>query len=184
MVKNQSGGSRAKSFARKNEQVREKERLRLSECDEEVYACVTKVYGGGMCAITTITGQNLLGHIRKKFSGRGKRTSMVGPNTVVLVGMRHWESTAKNCDILEVYSVNEVEQLKTIPKVGFERLQQFIITGPSTGEKTQSDDVAGFDIGMGDYDDVGRDEEKGELEDVKVDEFTLENGDEICIDDI
>ena len=126
MVKNATGGNRAKSFARKNEKSCDATRLRLSACDEEQYACVTKIYGGGMCAITTINGVSLMGHIRSKFSGRGKRNSIITPSTIVLVGMREWESTPKNCDILEVYTASEVDQLKNIPKVHFEKLHPYM----------------------------------------------------------
>ena len=126
MVKNATGGNRAKSFARKNEKSSDSSRLRLSTCDEEQYACVTKMYGNGMCAITTINGLNLMGHIRSKFSGKGKRNSIIGASTIVLVGLREWESTPKNCDILEVYTAVEVDHLKDIPKVHFEKLYPYM----------------------------------------------------------
>jgi hypothetical protein len=175
MVKNQTGGNRTKSFARKNESSGN-ERLRLSECDEEVYACVTKLFGN-TCAITTIEGENLIGHIRKKFSGKGKRTSTITDRCIVLVGMRHWEKTAKNCDILEVYSQNEVEQLKHIPKIRFERLLPLIMNQDLQIEKN---DV--FDFGISANNDY--EEEKEELEGKGKIEFELKEEDEINIDDI
>jgi len=149
MVKNQTGGNRAKSFARKNESGRV-DKLRLSECDEEIYACVTKFYGNA-CAITTIDGLTLIGHIRNKFSGRGKRTSTISDRCVVLIGLRHWEKEPKNCDILEVYSANEVEQLKNIPKIRFERLLPLIMTGEpdSTNKKKSKKIEDAFDFGIG-----------------------------------
>jgi hypothetical protein len=88
-----------------------------------------------------------MGHIRKKFSGRGKRTSTITDRCVVLVGLRHWEKEAKNCDILEVYSANEVEQLKNIPKVRFERLLPLIMTGAVVESVKKIDDA--FDFGFG-----------------------------------
>uniref|UniRef100_A0A6C0I0E1 S1-like domain-containing protein n=1 Tax=viral metagenome TaxID=1070528 RepID=A0A6C0I0E1_9ZZZZ len=184
MVKNQTGGNRAKSFARKNESsIGRVERLRLAECDEEIYACVTKFYGN-TCAITTIDGQTLMGHIRKKFSGRGKRTSTITDRCVVLVGLRHWEKEPKNCDILEVYSANEVEQLKNIPKIKFERLLPLIMTGESstiTKEKSKKIEDA-FDFGIiGNYEDDMKEimnEESGETV-----TFEME-ADQIDIDEI
>jgi hypothetical protein len=187
MVKNQTGGNRAKSFARKNEGTRTVERLRLSECDEEVYACVTKLFGN-TCAITTIDGETLIGHIRKKFSGKGKRTSTITDRCVVLVGLRHWEKVAKNCDILEVYSPNEVEQLKNIPKIKFERLLPLIMTGGEILSTKNKSVEEGFDIGFkGSYSedmDALKEEVKKELEGVKVEAFELSEEEEIDMDDI
>jgi len=186
MLKNNSGGKRAKSFARKNEAVRTVERLRLSECDEEVYACVIKIFGN-TCAIITIDGKNLLGHIRKKFSGRGKRTSTIVNGSVVLIGLRHWEKEEKNCDILEVYSANEVEQLKNIPKIRFERLIPFIManetaSGGNTKEETY--DITFSNNGNNGYADDMKEMENQDLEGIKVDEFKLNESEEIDIDDI
>ena len=183
MVKNQTGGNRAKSFARKNESsVGRVDKLRLADCDEEIYACVTKFYGN-TCAITTIDGQTLIGHIRKKFSGRGKRTSIITDRCIVLVGLRHWEKEAKNCDILEVYSANEVEQLKNIPKIKFERLLPLIMTGESaavTKEKTKKIEDT-FDFGIG----VGYEEDMKEMTNELGETETFEmEAEKIDIDDI
>ena len=182
MVKNQTGGNRAKSFARKNERAVERERLRLAEVDGELYAVVTKIFGGGMCSISTINDMQLLGHIRKKFSGRSKRNNIITPNTVVLIGLREWESTPKNCDILEVYSPNEVAQLKTNPKIPFDNLLQYMTESSGTVAKKTED--TGFDIG---YDCKTMDEEDmldSSLDDVRVEKFNMKEEDEICIDDI
>jgi len=178
MVKNQTGGNRAKSFARKNETSnREHQRLRLSECEEEVYACVNKLFGN-TCSVTTIDGQTLIGHIRKKFSGRGKRMSIISDRCVVLVGMRHWEKTAKNCDILEVYSAHEVEQLKNIPKIRFERLMH-LITPVNVGVKS-GDEAFDFGIGVAESKLMTEDDLTG----TKTEKFELKQEEEIDIDEI
>jgi initiation factor 1A len=183
MVKNQTGGNRAKSFARKNESsVGRVERLRLAECDEEIYACVTKLYGN-TCAVTTIDGQSLMGHIRKKFSGRGKRTSTITDRCVVLVGLRHWEKEAKNCDILEVYSANEVEQLKNIPKVRFERLLPLIMSGMVVESKPKKIDDA-FDFGFGMDDNEIIDTDAADVKEPLSGETFEMDGEQIDIDDI
>jgi len=184
MVKNKSGGNRAKSFARKNENNSERsQRLRLSECDEEVYACVTKLHGN-TCALTTITGMNLVGHIRSKFSGRNKRGNLIGTNTIVLVGLRDWESTPKNCDILEVYSPNEVDQLKTIPKVGFERLYPYITNTDNSTSMSESDAAYNFGYSTNSANEMTSIAEENTLDTIKVAAFDLQEADEIDIDDI
>jgi translation initiation factor IF-1 len=184
MVKNQQGGCRAKSFARKNENIgKQTSRLRLAELDGEIYACVTKLHGN-TCAVTTINGVRLVGHIRSKFSGRNKRGNIIGTNTIVLVGLREWESTQKNCDILEVYSANEVEQLKTIPKVQFERLYPYITNTDNTSAANDQDSA--FDFGYSAAANTLLEENGKEksVEEYKVDAFDLQESAEINIDEI
>lgn len=185
MVKNQNGGNRAKSFARKNERPIERERIRFAEAIGETYAVVTKIFGGGMCSITTIDGLKLLGHIRRKFSGRNKRNNIITSNTVVLAGLREWESTPKNCDILEVYSANEISQLKTNPKIQFEKLLQYI-TESAGGSSSGTKEEIGFDIGYSTTDTYEDDTEESKtgLTSIKTEKFDMEKIEEINIDDI
>ena len=177
MVKNSCGGNRAKSFARKNEK-NGASRLRLSSCEDEQYACVTKMYGNGMCAITTIAGVSLMGHIRSKFRGRGKRNSIITTSTIVLVGMREWESPAKNCDILEVYTESEVDQLKNIPKVQFEKLY------PYMADSTHSSSRADATRGGVEFSAYTSDEVVDEKEDKHITVFEMDTTEVINFDDI
>ena len=116
MVKNTSGGNKAKGFARKSF-VKGSNVLRVSENEFEVYAQVTKILGGSNCHVIDAEGTSMLCHIRGKFRGRGKRDNLLGTNTWVLVGLREWEkepSTGKlmNCDLLEVYGNYDKERLQ------------------------------------------------------------------------
>ena len=114
MVKN-FGGNKAKGFARKSF-VKKDNELRISQDPAEVYAQVTKIYGGKMCQVTTIDGTEMLCHIRGKFSGRGKRDNFIGNGTWMLVGKREWEKEGDgkllNCDVIEVYNDNDKTKLK------------------------------------------------------------------------
>jgi initiation factor 1A len=117
MVKNTTGGNKAKGFARKN-QVKSSNVLRVSHDEAEVYAQVTKVLGGAMCHVCDLEGTNMLCHIRGKFRGRGKRDNFIENGTWVLVGLREWEKEPTNgklmnCDILEVYNDYDKERLKS-----------------------------------------------------------------------
>jgi initiation factor 1A len=114
MVKNVTGGSKSKGFARKNF-VKKDHALRVSQEEDEIYAQVTKVYGGPMCQVITIDGAEMLCHIRGKFRGRGKRDNFIGNGTWLLVGKREWEKEAAkgkllNCDVIEVY--NDADKVK------------------------------------------------------------------------
>jgi len=117
MVKNTKGGTGTKSIARKHQGGGDNGKLRYSQDALEQYACVTKMFGNGMCEIYTNDNVRLLAHIRNKFRGRQKRNNVIAANTMVLVGLRDWESTPKNCDILTIYDESQIEQLKNIPNI-------------------------------------------------------------------
>lgn len=117
MVKNTVGGNKAKGFARKNEKP-QSNKLRLSENPDEKYAHIIKMYGNGMCQALCDDNVTRTCIIRGKFRGKGKRNSFVTPGSIVLVGTRDaWSSDSDKCDLLELYSSNEIEQLKNHPKV-------------------------------------------------------------------
>jgi len=121
MVKNTTGGSKAKGQARKFVSEKSNKALRVSEDPLELYAQVTKNLGNGMCHVLCIDNKTRLCHIRGKFRGRGKKDNFIGMGSWILVGLREWEagkeSTGKiaNCDLLEVYTDHNKEMLKKIP---------------------------------------------------------------------
>ena len=114
MVKN-FGGNKAKGFARKSFAKTNNE-LRISSESAEVYAQVTKLYGGKLCQVTTLDGIEMICHIRGKFSGRGKRDNFIENGTWMLVGKREWEKEYDgkllNCDVIEVYNDTDKTKLK------------------------------------------------------------------------
>jgi len=125
MVKNTHGGSGHKKFARKHTGGAKSNKLRISEDEGEIYAIVTKVLGNGMFHCHCIDGTVRLGHIRGKFTGRGKRDNMVEGGKWVLIGLREWDVPSEKsssiskgkekmqqCDLLEVYSDLDKQRLK------------------------------------------------------------------------
>jgi translation initiation factor 1A len=112
MGKNVHGGSGHKKFANKynNNNGPRNNKLRLSEDDGEIYAIVSKMLGNGMFFCHCIDGIDRLGHIRGKFSGRGKRDNIVEVGKWVLIGLREWDNVStvlkqkkQQCDLLEIY---------------------------------------------------------------------------------
>ena len=128
MVKNIKGGSGHKKFARKfTTGAKSNNKLRISEDEGEIYAIVMKMLGNGMFHCFCMDGDTRLGHIRGKFSGRGKRDNMVETGKWVLIGLREWDITSdkssamkttdkrakmQQCDLLEVYSPSDKERLR------------------------------------------------------------------------
>ena len=128
MVKNATGGNKAKGFARKNFAKKDSP-LRVSEDELELYAQVIKVHGGSMCQVSTLDGTNLLCHIRGKFRGRGKRDNFIGNGTWLLVGLRNWEKEPapgklSNCDVIEVY--NDADKIRLKNNITTENWSSFI----------------------------------------------------------
>ena len=127
MVKNSTGGNRVKSQARKLVASSHSHALRLS-CDPlEQYACVTKIYGNGRLAVTTVNHLELLCVIRGKMRGRSKRHNVIILGSIILVGLREWEGPEnfKNADVLEVYDAGDVNKLFSIPSTKISNLEKF-----------------------------------------------------------
>jgi len=185
MVKN-TGGKRMKGVARKNMAPRSSS-LVLADCEEKKYAVVVKLMGGSICSILTENNLSLMGHIRGKFSGRNKSKNMIGANTLVLIGLRTWESTPKNCDILEVYSHDDVKVLSQIPSINIDHLIRMangiVGGGGSTAGPSSSTDTDDVEV---DFiaDAPPTTATMNTLAKTEVEVFELENSVEINIDDI
>ena len=144
MVKNNTGGNKAKGFARKN-MVKRDTVLRVAREEGEIYAQAVKVMGGSIASAIDINGNPLRAHIRGKFRGRGKRDNFIGPGTWLLVGLHDWQSDKikpgdlKDCDILEVY--NDVDKNRLKNSVTSVNWSLFITNDTKTvGSEAEKDD--------------------------------------------
>lgn len=122
MVKN-AGGSKTKGLARKHiNKSNQPTKLRVPNEEGEEIACVTKMLGNGMCEIYTNNEIRLIGHIRGSFRGRQKRHNTITNSCFVLIGLRTWESTAKNCDVLCIYDDSQIKELENLPTIKIDKL--------------------------------------------------------------
>ena len=108
MVKNTTGGNKHKSMARKDISNQSSSNY-VPKNDSEHYAQVTKILGNGMCYVQIVMHdlsiiKDVLCHIRGKFRGKNKRHNTVSISSFVVVGLRDWESTLKNCDLIAIIS--------------------------------------------------------------------------------
>ena len=149
MVKN-AGGNKSKKIGRKfvtNNYSNRRLRLKQESEEDEIYACVSKIYGQGRCQIRCIDSKERECIIRNKFRGRGKRDNTVKVGTWILAGIRGWETITQKkeqtCDLLEVYTENEQKQLKD--KVS-EDWSIFSGLGDVTSDLNNIDDYGGFEI--------------------------------------
>ena len=154
MVKNTHGGSGHKKFGRKFTTSAKNNRLRVSEDECEVYAIVTKMLGNNMFHCHCIDNVIRLGHIRGKFTGRGKRDNMVQGGKWVLIGLREWDTSSvkpstkakmQQCDLLEVYSDSDKLRLKDSISENWNVLDKNDVSRAATSETM--DDNDGFTFG-------------------------------------
>jgi len=113
MVKNVSGGKRAKAVGRKHEAAAPA-RLRTADDPAELYAIVTKCWGNGLLQVTCADGVSRQCVIRQKFRGRRARDNRVSLGSGLLVGLREFETRQDKCDLLEVYTEADVARLRTM----------------------------------------------------------------------
>jgi initiation factor 1A len=133
MVKN-TGGNKAKGFARKHVNTTKTNDIRVAEEEGEIYAVVTSMCGGNMFQCYCIDGIERLCRIRGSFSGRKKRDNIVEKGGWVLIGTREWDNSnetktsntkkvkLQQCDLLEVYAEGDKEKLKDTVKMNWKRL--------------------------------------------------------------
>jgi hypothetical protein len=116
MVKN-AGGNKSKKQARKTVGGGPSitQNVRYVKEEGEMYAVITKIYGGKTCQVMCDDGVSRRCTIRRKFmmSRRGENALAVG--SWIMAGLYDWEKRtdgSQTCDILEVYSTGEREKLK------------------------------------------------------------------------
>lgn len=142
MVKNTQGGSSHKSMARKQVGAGRNDKLRLSEDRYECYAIVSKLLGNGMCHVLcqdVDTVKEMICFIRGKFRSRNKKSNMVVAGSLVLVGIRDFESAQNKCDLLEVYDEEGQRQLRANPSVNLARLDAATKSGGSRTAGAEDD---------------------------------------------
>ena len=133
MVKNKTGGNKAKKFGRKHMQDEPlKVKVRFVTEEGELYGVISKVFGQGQLEVTCHDGVIRHGILRKKFRGRYKHDNKIVIGTWVMVGLRDWQSKAEgkkeHCDILEVYNQDEKSKLLEQTQMNLKGLQQVEIS--------------------------------------------------------
>ena len=176
MVKNLHGGTGTKSLARKHQTKTKNDHVRLPSEEGEQFAYVEKMLGNGMCEVFTNDNIRLIGHIRNKFRGRQKRHNTIVKGMILLIGLRSWESTLKNCDILTIYDDNDIKEIKNRPDINIENLLKMQLSGNFVQAKSDDINEVSFE---------NNEKEEDLDEDITVKpSFKIEYKEEIDIDDI
>lgn len=129
MVRNTTGGSGHKSQARKHVAPRggTSNSLRVVKEEGECFAQVERMLGGSNCHVKCTDGTVRLCVIRGKFRGKGKRDNVLMMGSIVLVGIRDYESRKgsdklETCDLLEVYRESDKQRLFSTVKVDWSEI--------------------------------------------------------------
>lgn len=151
MVRNTIGGSRTKSFARKNAGPVSTVDY-VPKSDLEKIAVVTKLYGNGMCQVLTTDSPqlDLMCHIRGKFRGRSKKQNMIVLNSRVVIGLRDWENPYKNCDLISVLSSYEDTTVTYGSRSSGPVLDNFVFSNEEVIEEPTKTAVSSGAINAGD----------------------------------
>lgn len=119
MGKNLTGGGKTKGQARKRANPTNTNTnmiLRMPDNEYEIFACVTKMFGNGRISVVDNINKEYVGIIRGKMKGRSKRHNIIMVGTIVLVGLRDWESpNFIHVDVLEIYDNSQTNQIHKIP---------------------------------------------------------------------
>jgi hypothetical protein len=118
MVKNSNGGKKSKGFARKSlsqDTFHDPKPIPPFEFN----AVVTQMLGNSNCLVDLLDSNhvNLICHIRGKFRGRHKSNHIIHKNSRLIVGIRHWEHTIQNVDLLHLLGETADPPLHT-PSLG------------------------------------------------------------------
>jgi hypothetical protein len=167
MVKN-SGGNKSKKQARKTVGLPTAvQNVRYVKEEGEMYAVITKIYGGKTCQVMCDDGVSRRCTIRRKFmmSRRGDNALAVG--SWLMAGLYDWEKRAdgtQTCDILEVYSVGEREKLKQTVNT---KILKHIMAVNNTLEDNKNGKEFVFSDTLADIANEEEDEDDDEEEEVK-----------------
>ena len=126
MVKNTIGGKRGKMMA--NKRVGGgggDKKLRLSMNEDEIYVCVSKVFGSGMFEVIDNANVKYKGVLRGKMKGPNKRHNFVTLFSILLVGKRSDLSESDVCDVLFVYDDHDVLSLSLLPNLNISNILSF-----------------------------------------------------------
>jgi len=191
MVLNKKGGNRGKKVARKNINRGARQyngKLRKSDCSDEIYAAVTKIFGNGRVEIICNDGNIRHCVIRKNFRGKGKRDNEVNTGTLILAGMRNWATKNPDkievCDLLYVYDSGQVNMLKMDPDININLLlstdqTRFKRIAPNTIEEIEF-----FDGGESDEEDNNQESSDENNEEIKETIVNINADNEIKVDEI
>jgi len=151
MVQKKGGNKQKKQ--KKVSDINDSRPLSLKDISQmQEYAQIVKAYGNGRFEANCFDGKTRLAHARGSLK---KKKIFVKANDVVLISLREFEDN--KCDVLHVYNVKEIKDLKKLGEIPANISEDAL-------EKTIEDD--GFDFIEGDDEDEKEEEKIENLDDI------------------
>ena len=153
MVKNLTGGNKSKKQARSSFAPQQTQHVRKATEEDEIYAVITKIFGGSNCQVMCNDGISRSCVIRNKFKTFGKRDNILSIGVWILAGIRTWEvrpNGVQKCDLLEVYSQSEKDKLQQVESCSFK-----ILTNATDSNKDDKNSELIFSNNVETYDGDG-----------------------------
>lgn len=113
--RNVQGGNKAKGMARNRHNHGNNNQLITPEGDEQKYAIVISIFGGGRFSIETEDGERHIAILPGSMKGSKRRNNNVELNSILMINNRSsWQSIKPNsqADIEHVYSSKDIDYLK------------------------------------------------------------------------
>jgi initiation factor 1A len=178
MVKNATGGNKSKKQARSSSYAPQ-QNIRKAKEEGEIYAAVTKIFGGPNCLVMCNDGVSRSCIIRNKFKTKGKRDNNITVGSWILVGIRDWEVRSdgtQKCDLLEVYSHSEKDKLKQIEVCDFKHLNS--VSDSISENNNKSHDQMEFSSSVNKYGEIENDEQSTSSDDKQSSDDEQSSSDE------
>ena len=121
MVKNTIGGKKGKMMAKKRTTNHDVQ-FPVSTDMNEIYVCVTKIYGGGVFEVVDNEQTKYKAFLRGKMRGSNKRHNLVLMHSILLVGIRIDSSDKSIVDILFIYDTHQIQTLSLIPSLNLKNI--------------------------------------------------------------
>ena len=117
MGKNIKGGSKHKKYAKERDVEIKLNIYDLDKTNDQEFALVTKMLGNKRCELQCYDKKKRIGLIRGSKKNMSKRNNWITPNALVLISLRSFSTIDDKCDIIKLYSDEEVRFLLQHKKI-------------------------------------------------------------------
>ena len=111
MGKNIKGGSKHKKYAKEREVEIKLNIFNLDKTKNQEFAFITKMLGNKRCELQCYDKKKRIGLIRGSKKNMSKRNNWITTNALVLISLRTFSTADDKCDIIKLYSEEEVRFL-------------------------------------------------------------------------
>ena len=116
---NIKGGNKHKKYAKQKESIIKLNLYDLDKTDDQEFAFVMRMLGNKRCELKCYDKKTRIGLIRSSKGNMSKRKNWITVNSLVLISKRNFRTVDDKCDIIKLYSPEEVNFLISHKKILF-----------------------------------------------------------------